>query len=103
MAADDALASIIWTKNFLKAQGYEPRVLPQQDNQSTMKLEKNGKASSHKRTRHINIRYFTIKDYLDRKELEVEYCPTDKMQADYMSKPLQGKLFEANRRAIMGL
>ena len=103
VASDDALSSILWSKNFLKAQGYRPKVILNQDNQSTMKLQQNGKASSHKRTKHIDIRYFTIKDYLDRQELGVEYCPTESMQADYLSKPLQGKQFEYQRRLIMGL
>ena len=33
-----------------------------QDNHSAMKLEKNGRASRGKRTRHINIRYFFVTD-----------------------------------------
>jgi len=103
VASDDALTSIIWTKNFLEAQGYKPNTILNQDNKSTIQLQKNGRLSAHKRSRHINIRYFTIKDYLDRKEFELQYCPTDAMQADYMSKPLQGKLFTANRNSIMGL
>ena len=103
VAADDVLTSIIWTKHFLEAQGYKPKTVLKQDNQSTMKLQFNGRASSHKRTRHINIRYYTIKDYLDRKQFELEYCPTEDMQADYMSKPLQGKLFEKHRKLIMGM
>ena len=103
VAIDDALASMTWTKNFLKAQGYATATVLNQDNQSTMKLAKNGRASSHKRTRHINIRYFTIKDYLDKGEMDIKYCPTDAMQADYLSKPLQGRLFIKQRRKIMGM
>ena len=103
IASDDALTTIMWTKLFLKHQGYEPRIILNQDNKSTMQLQKNGKLSSHRRTRHINIRFFTIKDHLDKKEFELQYCPTDQMQADYMSKPLQGKLFISNRKEIMGM
>ena len=33
----------------------------------------------------------------------VEYCPTGEMVADYMSKPLQGKLFVKFRDLIMGV
>jgi hypothetical protein len=59
VGVDDAMPIIIWTRNFLKAQGYE--VLENtvyQDNQSAILLEKNGRASSGKRTRHVDIRYF---------------------------------------------
>ena len=52
-------ALIIWTWNFLLAQGVDIEVSTlYQDNMSAMLLEKNGKASSLKRTRHMDIWYF---------------------------------------------
>ena len=62
VGASDYLPSTIWAMLFLKAQGYnmeESKFF--QDNQSTMKLEMNGKRSSGQKTRHIDIRYFFIK------------------------------------------
>ena len=56
-----------------------------------------------KRSRHISIRYFFIKDLVDRGVVNVEYCPTDLMLADYMTKPLQGKAFKMMRDIIMGI
>jgi hypothetical protein len=54
---------IIWTKLFLEEQGYQVKEnIVYRDNQSTMKLEINGKESSSKRTRHFNIKYFFITD-----------------------------------------
>ena len=46
-----------------------------QDNQSAMKLEKNGRASSGKQTQHVNIHYFLVTDRIQAKEIKVEYCP----------------------------
>ena len=89
VSADDIISKVIWTRRFLKAQGYtvENNII-HRDNQSTMKLEQNGKASSGKRTRHFNIKYFYITDLLKSKEISIKYCPTDQMIADYMTKPL---------------
>ena len=56
-----------------------------------MKLEMNGKASSGKRTRHINVKCFHITDLINRKEVSVSYCPMDLIIADHMTKPLAGK------------
>jgi len=47
----------LWKKIFLKEQGYESETTIYEDNTSAMLLEKNGKESSSKRTRQINIRY----------------------------------------------
>ena len=38
-----------------------------------------------------------------RKEVTIEYCPTDEMIADYMTKPLVGSKFKLFRDLIMNL
>ena len=104
VGTDDMMGGIIWTNYFLKAQGYDfTETIVYQDNRSAILLEKNGKASSGKRTKHINIRYFFIKDRIDNGEIKVEYCPTDEMTADFFTKPLQGKKFIQFRNEIMGI
>jgi hypothetical protein len=101
---DDIIAKVLWTRRFIESQGYNVKDnVIYRDNQSTMKLEQNGKASSGKRTRHFNIKYFYITDLIQQGELSVQYCPTDQMIADYMTKPLTGKKFEQFRREIMNL
>jgi hypothetical protein len=67
-----------------------------------MKMEKNGRNSCTGNSRHINISYFFIKDQVDQKRLEIVYCPTEEMLADYFTKPLQGALFHKFREVIMG-
>ena len=74
-----------------------------EDNQSTMRLAQNGKLSSGKRARHINIPYFFITDRIARNEVTIQYCPTKKMVADYFTRPLQGALFYKFRDQIMGV
>ena len=64
-----------------------------QDNQSAILLEKNGRRSSSKKTRHIEIRYYFITDNIARNQVRVAYCPTDDMVADVNTKPLQGSKF----------
>ena len=104
VGADDVMGPLLWTKNFLEAQGYKSqKTVLYQDNTSAMLLEKNGRESASKRTRHINIRYFFIKDHIQAKDFEVKYCPTDDMVADYLTKPLQGAKFKKFRKAIMNL
>ncbi len=62
-----------------------------QDNMSSLSLEKNGRVSSSKRTKHIKANYFLIKDYYDSGEIDLRYCPIDMMWADILTKPLQGQ------------
>jgi hypothetical protein len=103
VGVDDAINMILWTRLFLQEQGYrvEDNVV-YQDNKSAILLEKNGKRSSSKRTRAINIRYFFVTDQVEKQTLRVEYCPTGEMVSDFMTKPLQGHLFEKFKKKIMG-
>jgi len=104
IGVDDVVSKVLWTKLFLESQGHKVKSnVIFRDNTSSMKLEENGKASSGKRTRHWNITYFYITDLIQRGEVTIEYCPTDAMLADYMSKPLVGSKFLHFRKMIMGI
>jgi len=102
VGVSDASGHIIWTRDFLTFQGYDvgPATL-HQDNQSAMALINKGYSTSDK-TRHINIRFFFIKDRVDSGEVKVVYCPTEEMLADLLTKPLQGKLFFDLRDRLLG-
>jgi hypothetical protein len=89
VGADNFMPAICWTRYFMKAQGYDGKdnVLFQ-DNKSSILLEKNGKASSSKRTKHINILYFFITDRVSKEKVSVVWCPTGDMIGDYATEPL---------------
>ena len=94
VGVDDCMPQILWTRYFLEAQGYQIQdSVVYQDNQSAMLLANNGRASSSKRTRHMNIRYFYVTDRIQARDIRVAYCPTDEMVADFFTKPLEGSKF----------
>ena len=104
VAADEMVGPMLWTRRFLEAQGYNvTENILYQDNQSAMLLEKNGRKSAGKRSRHLNIRFFFVADQQEKGHITVKYCPTDDMKADYMTKPLHGSKFNTHRRDIMNL
>jgi hypothetical protein len=94
IGVDDLMSLIIWTRIFLKAQGYIviDNIL-HQDNRSAILLERNGKMSSGKRTKHIAARYFFVTERIKAGEISPKWCPTGEMIADFHTKPLQGVMF----------
>ena len=73
VGVDDVMGQILWTNYFLRAQGYFVKdTIVYQDNKSAILLEKNGRASSSKRTKHIKVQYFFIKDQALNQVLEVQ-------------------------------
>ena len=104
VAVDDCMAQILWTRYFLEAQGYNiNECVVYQDNKSAILLEENGRASSSKRTRHINIRYYFVTDRVNCGEIKIKHCPTAEMIGDYFTKPLQGGIFTKLRDRILNI
>ena len=100
----EVLPQVLWTRYFLKAQGFlDVDTIVHQDNKSTIFFCNNGTASSSKCTRHINVRYFFVANRVKQKELRIEYCLTQEMIADFFTKPLQGAQFLKFRDFIMNL
>jgi histone deacetylase 1/2 len=71
-----------------------------QDNMSTIKLIENGRSNSP-RTRHINVRYFFLKERIENGDVKVVYQPTGDMIADILTKPLQGEDFKRARDRLL--
>jgi hypothetical protein len=63
VGASNYLPHTLWAKMFMEAQGYPTsQCFFEQDNESAIKLEKNGCSSAGPRSCHINICYFFIKE-----------------------------------------
>jgi hypothetical protein len=84
VGVDEGMPLVIWTQNFLAAQGFEVKDnIMFQDNQSTILLEKNGKASNGCQTHHLDILYFFVTNQVKKGNLCVEYCPTGDLVGDF--------------------
>ena len=104
VTTNDFIPQILWTRYFLNAQGYGVfDNVVYQDNNSAILLEKNGKGSSSKRTRHINIRFFFITDRINAGELSIKECGTKDMVADLFTKPIQGAQFIKLRNIVLNI
>ena len=106
----DALPFMIWHKKFLADQAQSVNGIPigketilYQDNEAATKMEKYGKASCSKQTRHLDVKYFYITDHVKSGDIEIQHCSTDRLPADFMTKAVQGSLFIKFRNMIMGL
>ena len=104
VAADEVVGAMVWTRQFLEAQGYKLRKNTlYQDKRSAMLLESNGRKSVGKQSQHLNIRFFFVTDQKEKGHINIEFCPTDQMTGDYMTKPLHGAKFKQFRQEIMNL
>ena len=57
----------------------------------------------HQRTKHIARRYHSIREAISNGTIYVTYCPTQKMIADVLTKPLSESVFSTHISSIMSL
>jgi Reverse transcriptase (RNA-dependent DNA polymerase) len=96
----DTASQAIHTRNFLRAQGYNigPATI-YQDNKSCMALIKRGGPGSD-RSRNIDIKYFWLAERVTNKEVTIKHLGTEKMFANVLTKPVQGRQFDVERRGL---
>jgi hypothetical protein len=96
-------SEVVGTRDFLSHQGYGTiKANIFEDNMSTIHLVNNGRSNSPS-TRHIAVRYFFLKSRLESGEASIEHCPTEHMEADVLTKPLQGSLYNRLAACINGI
>ena len=80
VGVDDFLSKIIWVYRFMAEQGVSLKNELSQDNKSSILLCSKGRASLEKCSRVMNVRYFAIKDHVDRGEIRIMHCGTEKFR-----------------------
>ena len=88
MAASQASCEALWLCKLtvdLFGQELSPTVI-QCDNQSCIKFSEN--PVFHGRSKHIEIKYHFIRDYVQRGAIRLQYIPTDEKVADILIKAL---------------
>ena len=100
VSAAQASQEILWLRQLLIDIG-EPATQATvlfEDNQGCIKLANKDKVST--RTKHIDIKYHHLRDLTERDIIQLEYCETNKMLADMLTKPLPKHKLEELRTMI---
>lgn len=89
MALSEACREAIYLQNLEhEITGCSNKIVLYNDNQSAIKLTNNNQ--SHKRSKHIDVRYNFIRDVIINGTIETKYLPTTSMPADLLTKGLSG-------------
>jgi hypothetical protein len=102
IAAVEAGKEIMWMRNILSELGYKiesPSDL-KMDNQSAISVSKN--PEHHGRMKHLDLRWYWLRDVVDAKQIAPDYIPTSEMVADILTKALPREKVERFRDG-MGL
>ena len=99
IAAGSCCSQLLWIKKVLTDYGIsQDTVVVYCDNSSALDISKN--PVQHFKTKHIEIRYHFIRDFVERKTVCLKYIPTKRQNADIFTKPLDRSKFETLRQVI---
>ena len=100
VAANESAKEAVWLRRLLD-ELTQREAKPMQlycDNQSAIRLVKN--PEFHQRTKHIEVKYYYIRDQQEKGCINVEYVATEDQLADIFTKPLPGPRFNMLREKI---
>jgi hypothetical protein len=88
MAASQGIKEAIWLQQILEDVGFvQVKATKMEcDNQGCIALAKN--PTHHSRTKHIDIQYHFIREKIEDEVIELQYCPSQHMVADVLTKAL---------------
>ena len=89
MAAVNAANNVVWFKELLNELGSpQGTVTIYEDNEACIALSKN--PQDHSRTKHIQVRFHVIRQYVEDEIVELKYVPSKSQLADIFTKSLSG-------------
>lgn len=99
MALCHASKEAIWIQKLLMDLGIEnTEIILYEDNQGCLALANN--PVNHTRTKHIDVQYHFVREKLENEAFKLEYCPTENMLADLLTKPIAKHQFQKLREGL---
>ena len=88
VSAVSAGSEAIWIRQLLTELGYEPSgpTTLHMDNQSAIQVARN--PEHHGRMKHLDLRFYWLRDAVKNGTLSIDYVPIDSMAADILTKSL---------------
>ncbi|KXJ69469.1 hypothetical protein RP20_CCG026912 [Aedes albopictus] len=100
VALAEGCQELIWTKRLLEDVGVSSSdpVVVYEDNQSCIKLVESDRME--RKTKHIETRFYFVRDLHQQRQIDLQYCPSEEMLADLLTKPLHRVRLETLRKQL---
>ena len=91
-SVNELISDILWCRDILEDLGYpQQRINMYEDNKSCITMLQQEPRNFHTKSRHVRVKWAFFREEYEKRTVKLRYCPTDKMVADLLTKPLGGK------------
>jgi hypothetical protein len=93
-AVNEVTSEVMWCIDLLNALGVQQGpVCLKEDNQSCITMMQSDPRNFQTKSKHVRIKWKFFRQLFKHRLLYLEYCKTDDMRADILTKPLTGKQY----------
>ena len=101
VGVNEVTSEILWARDVLIELGYpQEEVIIAEDNGSCITMLQTEPRNFQTNSRHVRVKWAFFRQENEKQILKLVYCPTEKMRADLLTKPLRGNLFKEHDSAI---
>ena len=101
-AVNEIASEILWCRDVLEELGYDQQKIPiLEDNLSCITMLQKEPRSFHSKSRHVRVEWAFFRQEFGKRTIFLRYCPTDKMVADLLTKPMGGKAHNLHTLSIL--
>ena len=91
-AVNELISDILWCRDILEDLGYpQQKINMYEDNKSCITMLQQEPRNFHTKSRHVRVKWAFFREEYEKQTVKLRYCPTEKMVADLLTKPLGGK------------
>lgn len=101
-SVNEASSEALWAYDLLTELGFPQKPIPiYQDNESCILMMQRAPRNFQTSSKHVRIKWSFFRQQYRRNLLYLEYCPTENMRADLLTKPLGGVLFRKHSGTVL--
>ena len=101
VGVNEVTSEILWARDVLIELGFpQDQIMIAEDNASCITMLQTEPRNFQTNSRHVRVKWAFFRQEHEREILKLVFCPTERMRADLLTKPLRGKVFRDHDSAI---
>ena len=101
VGVNEVTSEILWARDVLIELGFpQDEIQIAEDNNSCITMLQTEPRNFQTNSRHVRVKWAFFRQEAEKQLLKLVFCPTEKMRADILTKPLRGNVFRGHDLAI---
>ena len=101
VGVNEVTSEVLWARDVLIELGYpQQEIHIAEDNNSCITMLQTEPRNFQANSRHVRVKWAFFRQEAEKDLIKLGYCPTEKMRADILTKPLRGNAFKEHDVAI---